>query len=152
MKQFSSPRILSRSLDQREKYAVSLVLINRVLMKYNLGLKQLPATATAMKRNYLKKTLILEERFSSNDGLCSLMFSAENDNVLGFVMIVMRGISFSDFNKNMNATKSLLYHSVKDDCELTLRLLVLWSNELLLCNFFVFATFLLIRLRTFRKI
>ena len=150
MKQFSSPRISSRSLDQGEKYAVSLILINRVLMKYNLGLKQLPATA--MKRNYLKKTLILEERFSSNDALCSLMFSAENDNVLGFVMIVMRGISFSNFNKNMDATKSLLYHSVKDDCELTLRLVVLWSNELLLCNFFVFATFLLIRLRTFRKI
>ena len=59
-----------------------------------------------------------------------------HDNVLGFVMIVMRGISFSNFNKNMNATKSLLYHSVLDDCELTLRLVVLWSNELLLCNFF----------------
>ena len=80
------------------------------------------------------------------------MFSAENDNVLGFVMIVMRGISFSNINKNMNATKSLLYHSVLGDCELTLRLLVLWSNQLLLCNTFVFATFLLIRLRTFRKI
>ena len=106
MKQFSSPRILSRSLDQGEKYAVSLILINLVLMKYNLGLKQLPATA--MKRNYLKKTLILEERFSSKDALCSLMFSAENDNVLGFVMIVVRGISFSNFNKNMNKTKSLL--------------------------------------------
>ena len=51
-------------LDQGEKYAVSLILINRVLMKYNLGLKQLPATATAMKWNHLKKTFIFEERFS----------------------------------------------------------------------------------------
>ena len=75
----------------------------------------------------------------SNDALCSLMFSAENDNVLGFVMIVMRGISFSNFNKNMNSTKSLLYHSALDDCELTVRLVVLWGNELLLCNFFVFG-------------
>lgn len=131
MKQFSSPRILSRSLDQREKCAVSLILINRVLMKYNLGLKQLPATATAMKWNHLKKTFIFEERFSFER--CVML---THDSVLGFVMIVMRGISFSNFNKNMNATKSLLYHSVLDDCELTLRVVVLWSNELLLCNFF----------------
>ena len=45
---------------------------------------------------------------------------------------------------------SQLYRSGLDDCEW--RLVVLWSNEVLLRNFFVFATFLLIRLRTFQEI
>ena len=150
MKQFSSPRILSRSLDQGEKYAVSLIIVSwwNTTWVWSSFQRQ----RQRWRGTIWKKLWYLRRDSRSNDALCSLMFSAENDNVLGFVMIVMRGISFSNINKNMNATKSLLYHSVLGDCELTLRLLVLWSNQLLLCNTFVFATFLLIRLRTFRKI